>query len=174
MPEQLPPKLIRNGQIEDNPWRLYQPEPEHSPLPPDETGWMINLSVWKIHASAYSERQHAIGIVIPTDADCHDLVGQDSLDLRMRHDIAFIAIHFPQYGDGRGYSLAWMLREEYGWPGELRAIGDVLIDTVHYLARCGFTSFVPKPGHDAELALQALNAFSNHYQSAYTQKREYA
>jgi uncharacterized protein (DUF934 family) len=76
-------------------------------------------------------------------------------------------VHFPQYGDGRGYSLAWLLREEYGWRGELRALGDVLIDTVHYLARVGFDSFVPKPGHDPVEALASLHAFTEHYQAAY-------
>jgi uncharacterized protein (DUF934 family) len=167
MPEHASNKLIRNGQLEDNPWRLYQPDPASGfALPPDAPGWMIELSSWKALFHAQLERKFPVGIVMPADGDCNDLeLGAEAL--RARKDVAFIAIHFPQYGDGRGYSLAWMLRQEYGWRGELRAVGDVLIDTVHYLARCGFTSFALKPGHDPELAMESLCAFSGHYQPGY-------
>lgn len=167
MPEPASNKLIRNGQLEDNPWRLYQPDPASGfALPPDTPGWMIDLPIWKALAHAQAGREHPVGIVMPVDADYNDLL-LEAEALCARRDIAFIAIHFPQYGDGRGYSLAWMLRQEYGWRGELRAVGDVLIDTVHYLARCGFTSFVLKQGHDPELALKSLRAFSGHYQPGY-------
>lgn len=162
MPEQSPHKLIRNGQLEDNIWRLHQPVDDQS-LPPDEAGWMITLAAWKSQAKRPPERQHPLGIVMPTDADCGDLV-LDAGALQQRPDVAFIAVHFPHYGDGRGFSLAWILREEYGWKGELRALGDVLIDTIYYLSRCGFDSFLVKPGHDPLIALQALNTFTGHYQ----------
>lgn len=174
MPEFSTGSLIRNGQLETNPWVLYQPG-SALPLapPPDSPGWMVELSLWQACFDAFPARKHPIGIVLPTDADCCDLI-LDGAALQTRGDIAFIAIHFPHYGDGRGFSLAWMLREQYGWRGELRAIGDVLIDTVHYLARCGFTSFLPKPGHDAALALQALQTFSEHYQPGYTSQPTHA
>lgn len=167
MPESAANKLIRNGQLEDNPWRLYPPDPVSGcVLPPDTPGWMIELSSWKELLHAQSGRKCPVGIVMPSDGNCNDLM-LDAEALHARKDVAFIAIHFLQYGDGRGYSLAWMLRQEYGWSGELRAVGDVLIDTVHYLARCGFTSFVMKPGHDPALALESLRAFSGHYQPGY-------
>lgn len=158
--------LIRNGQLEANIWRLYLQEAAQPSLPPDETGWMVSLPQWQTHLGALALRRHPIGIVLPTDSEPDDLM-LDVDALQQRHDVAFLAVHFPQYSDGRGYSLAWMLREEYGWRGELRAIGDVLIDTMHYLARCGFNSFLTKPGHDPEQALQSLHAFTHHYQTGY-------
>jgi len=167
MSESAANKLIRNGQLEANPWRLYPPDPASGcALPPDTPGWMIALSLWKELLHAQPGRKWPVGIVMPSDADCNDLV-LEAEALHARNDVAFIAIQFLQYGDGRGYSLAWMLRQEYGWSGDLRAVGDVLIDTVHYLARCGFTSFVLKQGHDPALALESLRAFSGHYQPGY-------
>lgn len=154
--------MIRYGRLELDIWRLSETED----LPPDAPGWMVSLAVWKAHGPKSRPRQHPVGIVLPTDADMADL-GVSAETLAQRGDVAFLAVHFLQYGDGRGYSLAWMLREEYGWQGELRALGDVLIDTVHYLARCGFDSFVPKPDHDPAEALAALHAYTEHYQAAY-------
>jgi uncharacterized protein (DUF934 family) len=81
--------------------------------------------------------------------------------------ITLIAIEFPTYTDGRGFSLAQILRTQLGWLGELRAVGDVLIDTIHYLARCGFDSFLVKEGHDPELALKSFETFTVHYQKSY-------
>lgn len=154
--------MIRYGRLEPNTWRLNEAEG----LPPDAPGWMVTLATWQAHGAKSLPRRHPLGIVLPTDADLADL-GVSAETLTQRGDVAFLAVHFPQYGDGRGFSLAWLLREEYGWQGELRALGDVLIDTVHYLARCGFDSFVPKPGHDPNEALAALHAYTEHYQAAY-------
>lgn len=154
--------MIRYGRLEPHCWQLH----EADGMPPDVPGWMVTLATWHAFGPESTCRHHPIGIVLPTDADLAAL-GVDAQALMQRGDVAFLAVHFPQYGDGRGYSLAWLLREEYGWQGELRALGDVLIDTVHYLARCGFDSFVPKPGHDSAEALAALHAYTEHYQAAY-------
>jgi uncharacterized protein (DUF934 family) len=54
---------------------------------------------------------------------------------------ALVAVAFPKFTDGRGYSLARQLRSHYGFSGELRATGDVLFDQLQLLARCGFDSF---------------------------------
>lgn len=164
MPEPVAHQLIRNGRLEDNIWQRYEGPDDH--LPPDEPGWMIALTVWQAQAGPLAHRAHPVGIVLPTDAEPGDLL-LEAEALAQRHEIAFLAVEFAQYGDGRGMSLAWMLREEYGWHGELRALGDVLVDTVHYLARCGFDSYLTKPGHDPVLALEALNSFTRHYQPAY-------
>jgi uncharacterized protein (DUF934 family) len=161
MPE-LQTTLIRYGRLEPHAWRLHEGEG----MPPDAPGWMVALATWQAHGPESGTRRHPLGIVLPTDADPADL-GATAETLVQRGDVAFLAVHFPQYGDGRGFSLAWLLREEYGWRGELRALGDVLIDTVHYLARCGFDSFLPKPRHDAAEALAALQTFTEHYQAAY-------
>jgi len=52
-----------------------------------------------------------------------------------------IAVNFPKFGDGRGYSIARLLRERYGYKGELRAIGDVLHDHLYFMEQCGFDAF---------------------------------
>ncbi len=54
---------------------------------------------------------------------------------------ALVAVAFPKFTDGRGYSLAHQLRSNFGFAGELRAIGEVLFDQLQFLARCGFDSF---------------------------------
>lgn len=77
-----------------------------------------------------------------------------------------IAIDFPQFTDGRGYSIARLLRERYGFKGEIRAVGEVLPDNISYLARCGFDAFAPT---DAAYLNQSLNRFadfSEAYQSS--------
>ncbi len=56
------------------------------------------------------------------------------------HRIALVAVAFPAYTDGRGYSMASLLRTRLGFAGELRAVGDVLLDQIPYMLRCGFTS----------------------------------
>lgn len=80
-----------------------------------------------------------------------------------------IAIDFPQFGDGRGYSSARLLREKYGFGGELRAIGEILRDQLHYLRQCGFDTFVLAPGRNIEQALAAFADFSDQYQATVAQ-----
>ncbi|SEF44097.1 DUF934 domain-containing protein [Billgrantia desiderata] len=77
-----------------------------------------------------------------------------------------IAIDFPKFTDGRGYSLARLLRERYGFDGEIRAIGDVLVDQAFFLTRCGFNALSLREDQWLEDALHALNAFSRAYQPA--------
>jgi uncharacterized protein (DUF934 family) len=79
-----------------------------------------------------------------------------------------IGVDFPKFTDGRGYSTAWLLRMRYGFAGDLRAIGDVLIDQLYYMRRVGFSSFALKPGQDEAAAVRALSTFSDHYQGSAT------
>lgn len=79
--------------------------------------------------------------------------------------IALVEVNFPVFGDGRGYSSARILREA-GYEGELRAVGDVLVDQLAYMRRCGFDAFEPdQPFNPAEVDA-ALDRFPNVYQSA--------
>ena len=66
---------------------------------------------------------------------------------------ARVEIHFPKFGDGRGFSLARLLRERYGYQGELRAVGDVFRDQLFYMESCGFDAFELRDGEDARAAL---------------------
>lgn len=80
--------------------------------------------------------------------------------------LALIAINFPKFVDGRGYSYARILRDRFNYQGELRAIGDVLHDQLFYLKRCGFDSFAVREDKDVESAKLGLNAFTETYQGA--------
>ena len=80
--------------------------------------------------------------------------------------LALIAVEFPAFTDGRGYSTATLLRERYRYIGELRAVGDVLRDQVFLMARAGFTTFALRDDQSVEKSLAAFNDFSSYYQHA--------
>lgn len=83
--------------------------------------------------------------------------------------LTLIAINFPKYGDGRGYSIARLLRERYGYKGELRAVGEVARDHLHAMAQCGFDAFELRAGEDPQAALRAFGDFSEQYQATAAQ-----
>lgn len=78
--------------------------------------------------------------------------------------IPMIALNFPAFSDGRAYSGAAMLRRHYGFTGEIRAIGDVRIDQLEQMARCGFNAFQLADDQDTDQALQRIEGFSFSYQ----------
>lgn len=80
--------------------------------------------------------------------------------------LSTVVIDFPQFTDGRGYSAARLLRERYGFKGEIRATGDVLRDNLFYLSRCGFDSFVPSDQTNLDETLTGLSDFSDGYQAS--------
>ena len=79
---------------------------------------------------------------------------------------ARVEVNFPSFTDGRGYSTARLLRERFGYRGELRAVGDVQRDQLFNLARCGFDAFLLRKDEDAADALAALEDFSEAYQAS--------
>lgn len=81
-----------------------------------------------------------------------------------------IAVNFPKYGEGRGYSIARLLRERCGYQGELRATGVVARDHLHAMAQCGFDTFELREGEDAQAALAAFGDFSEAYQASAVQR----
>jgi uncharacterized protein (DUF934 family) len=82
------------------------------------------------------------------------------------HRLQLIVVEFPKIGEGRGYSQARLLRQRFGYRGELRARGALKRDQLFFLARCGFDSFDLDAGEDLEAALGGLDAFSVAYQDA--------
>ena len=92
--------------------------------------------------------------------------GDDARELipHLSH-VTRVEINFPVFGDGRGYSAARILREE-GYNGEIRAVGDVAVDQIAYMRRCGFDAFTPNsPMNDADVKT-ALSRWENVYQPA--------
>jgi len=77
-----------------------------------------------------------------------------------------IAVHFPVFMDGRGFSTAEILRHRYGYEGELRAMGNLIQDQLFFLRRCGFDSYQLREGTNLENALASLTDFSVTYQTS--------
>ena len=161
--------LIRDGALSFDESRVFAPDATDAPdrsLPPDEPGWIVPLSTWLARTDALRSRGHPVAVLIAPDDDPWTLRDPDSESFDDRA-IDFIAVDFPAFTDGRGYSHAQVIRNHLGYQRELRAVGDVLIDTIFYMARCGFDSFAVKAEHDPHAALAALHSFSQRYQRGY-------
>lgn len=85
------------------------------------------------------------------------------------HKLDLIAVDFPTFRDGRGYSIGYLLRTRYQWHGELRAIGDVLRDQLNYMRRCGFDSFAVRADKNIHDAIKSFSHYSVQYQGAVDQ-----
>lgn len=96
-------------------------------------------------------------IVLPTD---------DPLTLADHLALPLIGVAFPKFNDGRGMSLAVLLRKRLRFGGDLRAVGDVARDQLYFMARCGFTSFALRADQDPDDALRAFADFSDVYQES--------
>jgi len=81
-------------------------------------------------------------------------------------DVARVEVNFPKFGDGRGFSIGRLLRERYGYKGELRAVGQITRDHLFYLESCGFDAFELREGEDAAEAIAAFDDFSESYQAS--------
>jgi uncharacterized protein (DUF934 family) len=108
-------------------------------------------------ATELTTRDGAVGVLWPNNrkvAELEPWLGR----------LALIALVFPKFRDGRAYSQARLLRERYGFGGELRATGDVLRDQFQFLIRAGFDAFEVKKSGDARVFAQAAARYSVFYQ----------
>ncbi len=80
--------------------------------------------------------------------------------------VARVEVNFPKFGDGRGFSIGRLLRERYGYKGELRAVGQITRDHLFFLESCGFDAFELREGEDAAEAVAAFDDFSESYQAS--------
>lgn len=149
----MPSKIIRNGAIVDDDWTVV--DGDTNPLPPGKL--IVPLSVWREQAESLSQRD-TIGIWLNSDESPQLIAGD--LD-----KFGVVAINFPVFTDGRGFSYARELRQTHGYRGELRAIGAFIRDQLYYLRRCGFDAFALE-NTDPEQALASFNDFSETYQAA--------
>jgi len=149
--------LIKNDAVTEDAWRLIRSEDESYDAAEDV---ILPLAVWLVLDPAARSGQSAVWLA--PDADL-------TLLLPALAQLPLIAIDFPAFTDGRGYSLARLLRERYGYKGELRAIGDVQRDQLAYLARVGFTVFAIRDDRSAQAALDGLRDFSDQYQATVLQ-----
>ena len=111
-----------------------------------------------VTVDAFLDQSNAAAVRVEPGDDARELIPHlERLDL--------VEVNFPSFGDGRGYSSARILREA-GYAGELRAVGDVLVDQLAYLRRCGFDAFDPDAPLDAEDVEAAFARWPEVYQSA--------
>jgi uncharacterized protein (DUF934 family) len=121
----------------------------------------VPLQYWLANNEALNVRGD-IGVWLDSDEDTDSI--EDNCN-----NLPVIAINFPNFADGRGYSYARLLREKYGYTGELRAIGDVLKDQLFFLKRCGFDAYAIRVDRDVAEAISSLKDFSDSYQVAVDQ-----
>ena len=107
---------------------------------------------------AFLDQSNATAVRLEPDDDARALI--PFLDR-----LTLIEVAFPKYRDGRGYSAARILREA-GYKGELRAQGDVLVDQIAFMRRCGFDSFAPEASLNPEAVARALSNYDQVYQKA--------
>lgn len=155
--------LIKQRNIATDSWQLLRDGAEGGRPPVPATGDLIvPLKRWVQERDALTARAGRVGVLLDGNDDPADVAE----DLRL---FGVVAVDFPRFTDGRGYSTGRLLRERYGWRGEMRAVGDVQRDQLFYLARCGFDAFVLREGEDPVVALGALDDFSERYQGAVDQ-----
>jgi len=147
------PQLIKDGAVGDDRWTLVR-EPDAS-LPAGPV--IVTLAAWLGRRGALVARGDVGVWLAPTD-DPAGLAGDVAL-------LPVVAVDFPRFADGRGYSIARLLRDRYGYQGELRAVGDVARDQLYYLSQAGFDAFVLRDGKDAHDALASLADFTDGYQA---------
>lgn len=156
------PDLIRDGAVVADDRLVLRPEAgtdaASTSLPAGP--FIAPLSLWQARADELAARGAGLWLAPADDPEA-------SLPFLGR--VALVAVDFPRFTDGRGYSTAWLLRARHGYRGELRAIGDVLPDQLLAMRRCGFDSFALRPDRKAEHALRALSAFSEAYQGSWEQ-----
>jgi uncharacterized protein (DUF934 family) len=156
----MPRRLLRDGAVDVDDWRhlaeieaapgAYSSSASDPVILPFER-WLADRERWLSHRGR-------LGVVL-APADAVERLASE-LDR-----FALIGADFPTIGEGRGYTQARLLRERYGFNGELRAVGYVRRDQIFFMARCGFNSF-ELPDAEIDGARSAFATFSAAYQSS--------
>ena len=148
-------QIIKNKEIVADSWQQLSDDDAL----PDSGKIIINYQRWLQLSENLRAFNGQLGICISADIAIDAI--KDELD-----QFQLIAIRFPEFKDGRGYTHARILRERYNFQGELRATGNILRDQIFYLHRCGFDAFELENGRDIKDALNAFTDFGANYQPA--------
>lgn len=162
-------QLIKNGDLAVDSWKILEiaanETPENAVLP--RADLIFPLAVWQARKTEIISTHKRIGLLLQPGDRVEDIAAD--LDY-----FIVIAIDFPRFVDGRGYSSASLLRQRYHFEGELRAVGEVLHDQLFFMQRVGFDSYALKDGKNLTYALQAgFSPFSDSYQTSTTQPEPY-
>jgi len=160
-------------QIQSNPWTLSKDDT----LSADQLAAgqvIVSYPYWKTHQSALQVKvdRQEIGVFFSVQ---DDIVQEFDAIQTAIQQWSIIAVDFPIFRDGRGFSTAAILREEFFWKKELMAIGDVLIDQLVQMARVGFDVFVLREDQNLDFAITQLQRFpvkmQNDWRGSRTQLR---
>ncbi|WP_028240381.1 DUF934 domain-containing protein [Stutzerimonas azotifigens] len=138
--------------VGDDPWQLAREPAEVD----DEGPLILPLPLWRARqaAAVFSGAQPSRdGVLLQPDDEPEALIPWLGV-------LPLIAIDFPSFRDGRGYSQAYLLRSRLGWRRELRAVGDVLRDQLAHMRQCGFDAFAVRADKSVEDALKGLAGMS--------------
>lgn len=141
--------LIKDGKLVADPWQVSD-DGSDAPL-------IVDFEAWQANEGGIQQRNTPVGIRLASDQS-PTLIADDI----ERFDV--IALEFPKFNDGRAYSYARLLRERYGYKGELRAVGNVLRDQYLFMHRCGFDAFEVADASAAAVWEEALREISVWYQ----------
>lgn len=146
--------LWKNGAFVEDQWRAIE---DGEDAPPN--GHVIlPLSRWTQNKAAFEGSNAPLGLRVQPGAPIETYAS----DL---HRFEVIALAFPKFGDGRAFSTARLLRERYNYRGQIRAVGDVLIDQIQMMERCGFDAFeIGDPKTEKLLRERGAPAYTRFYQ----------
>ncbi len=122
--------LVKNNAVIADPY-VNAVGQEHLPT---RGAVLVDLNQWQANRDHLRERADPVGVLLKSDQP-PDSIAEDLDSLTM------VALEFPAFRDGRAYSYARLLRDQYGFPGEIRAVGDVLLEQLHFMERTGFDAF---------------------------------
>jgi uncharacterized protein (DUF934 family) len=153
------PKIIKDAAVIEDSWQMPELETT-SDLPEGQV--LVSLEYWNANQTEIAEAADRAGLVLEPTETPDQIVGDIG-------GIPVIAVKFPIFADGRGFSIGRLLRERYGYEGELRAVGSPIRDQLTYLSRVGFNAFQLAEHYNPEEALASLKDFSDNYQVAFDQ-----
>ena len=162
-----------------NEWQVWGGSQDEGSLPDLDHGahkvlvpftwWRSQINSHHHDADVISKTQNGqIGVWFATDDDI--LKHADVIEAG-KQVWPLVAAHFPIFRDGRSFSTAALLRNRFSWEGEIRAIGDVLIDQLLQGARVGFDSFALRPDQNLDVALKQFDLYTVTTQNSWRDKR---
>ena len=152
--------LIKDRKHVADSWKLLEQTANAAIALPLAGDLLVPLAIWQTRRHELLARNGRLGISLGGSDEPANIAAD------FQH-VDMLAVHFPSFTDGRGYSIGRLLRERYGWRGELRAIGDIQRDQLYYLSRCGFDAYDLRDADDIETALAAFDDFSEVYQAGF-------
>ena len=156
-------KIIKDEQIVSDPWFFLRPDDDGQlPTVPDDADVIVPMAHWLASRDTWRGRSGKSGVWLAPGDEPAELAP-------WLNQCPVVAVDFPVFTDGRGYSLARLLRERYSYAGEIRAVGDVWQDQIYALWLVGFDAFQIRPDKSLQAALEVLCAAGERYQSNYRQ-----